>query len=316
MLLDALKYIPRKLLTVSRVIKDYLLSALSGKYLREILPQASFSSSNSSSHKERHPAQARLSDRVLILIPGKNVRRFLPNLMDHLMTLNYPPHLIELGFLEGDSSDGSYEYLLAQLPRLREKFNKVNLFKKDFHYQPNHKKRWRAKNQLLRRATIAKARNHLIKKCLNASHQWVLWIDADVKHWQEDIIQQLLAYEKEILVPHCVDEKGRTFDLNSFKYLDDRKRNWFSYAKGGLLQPPIGYGRKYLGDFSPNELVALDGVGATMLLVAGAVHRDGVHFPETLYQMHIETEGFAFLARAKGYECWGTPKLEIIHPRY
>jgi len=266
-----------------------------------------------SSHLSTTEAQ---SNKILILIPGKNVRPFLANLIDNLLALSYPANLIDIGFLEGDSTDGSYEYLSQQLPRLREKFHNVSLLKKDFHYQPKHRKRWLAKNQLLRRSTIAKARNHLLQKCLKPAHRWVLWIDADVQYWPNDIIQQLLSYKKQILVPHCVDEKGKTFDLNSFKYVDNKRRNWLSYAKEELLQPPVGYGRKYLRDFAPNILVALDGVGATMLLVAATVHNDGVHFPEETYQMHIETEGFAFLARAKGYECWGTSELEIIHPRY
>ncbi len=313
LLLNILKYIPRKLILIARLTKDLSLSLIKGSYLREILPQATFSSANEPRHLSSLIEEF---DRILILIPGRNVRPFLANLIDNLLALSYPANLIDIGFLEGDSTDGSYEYLSQELPRLREKFHSASLLKKDFHYQPRHKKRWLAKDQLLRRSTIAKARNHLLQKCLQPAHKWVLWIDADVQYWPDDIIQQLLAYKKQILAPHCVDDKGKTFDLNSFKYVDNKRRNWLSYAKEELLQPPVGYGRKYLGDFAPNILVALDGVGATMLLVAAAVHNDGVHFPEETYQMHIETEGFAFLARAKGYECWGTSELEIIHPRY
>lgn len=77
------------------------------------------------------------------------------------------------------------------------------------------------------------------------------------------------------------------------------------------------------------DLVPLDTVGGTMLLVRADAHRDGLIFPPFPYggrsalirennlfsssQGEIETEGLGVLASDMGYECWGMPNLEILH---
>ncbi len=82
------------------------------------------------------------------------------------------------------------------------------------------------------------------------------------------------------------------------------------------MQPPVGYGRKYLEDFPEHDLVALDGLGGTMMLVKADIHRQGLIYTDYIIHKHIETEGLAFMAREMGYECWGTPKVTIVHPVY
>lgn len=79
------------------------------------------------------------------------------------------------------------------------------------------------------------------------------------------------------------------------------------------------------------ELVRLDGVGATMLLIRADLHREGLVFPTYLYGRRspfardpspyddigvgeVETEGLGLMAKDMGYECWGMPNLEIVHP--
>ena len=80
---------------------------------------------------------------------------------------------------------------------------------------------------------------------------------------------------------------------------------------------------------SEGDVVPLDSVGGTMLLIRADVHRDGLIFPPFLYgkrnpliradnflapgEGEIETEGLGVMARDMGYECWGMPNLEILH---
>ena len=53
---------------------------------------------------------------MLILIPTYNVEGFVPRLVQNLMRLSYPHHLVDIAFLEGDSEDKSYETIERQLP--------------------------------------------------------------------------------------------------------------------------------------------------------------------------------------------------------
>jgi len=106
-------------------------------------------------------------------------------------------------------------------------------------------------------------------------------------------------------------EPRRTFDLNSWR------------DRGTLRMDDLR---------AEGDLVRLDAVGGTMLLVRADAHRDGLVFPPFCYgrrsplirddncfpvsQGEIETEGLGVLASDMGYECWGMPNLEILHHTY
>lgn len=55
------------------------------------------------------------------------------------------------------------------------------------------------------------------------------------------------------------------------------------------------------------------GVGGTVLLVRGDVHRSGANFPAYNYRHAIETEGFAKMAESMGYEAYGLPNYAVFH---
>ena len=164
--------------------------------------------------------------------------------------------------------------------------------------------------QLARRAVLARSRNHLLFHALD-DEDWVLWLDVDVIRFPRNIIERLLAYGKDILHPHCVKVNGGpSFDLNAWQ---DK-------------------GRVHMHDLrGQDELVRLDAVGGTMLLVRADCHRDGLIFPPFLYgrrhpnarkrsdiclpdqEGEIETEGLAIMASDMNLQCWGLPNLEIVH---
>ena len=88
-------------------------------------------------------------------------------------------------------------------------------------------------------------------------------------------------------------------------------------------------GRVHMDDMRGGpDLVRLDTVGGTVLLVRADVHRDGLIFPCFPYGAanpavrrpgpfglggELETEGFGIMARDMGYQCWGMPNLEVLH---
>lgn len=64
---------------------------------------------------------------------------------------------------------------------------------------------------------------------------------------------------------------------------------------------------------SKEDLVELDGVGGTALLVYADLHRDGLHFPVAPYKHALETEGLAQMAKDMGIHVYGLPNYVILH---
>ena len=154
----------------------------------------------------------------------------------------------------------------------------------------------------MRRSVLARSRNHLLFHALD-DEDWVLWLDVDVVEYPADVIERLLATGKGIVHPNCVIEYGgKSFDWNAWR---------------GPNQTLLSEMRH------EGELVRLDTVGGTMLLIRADIHRDGLIFPPFPYGRanprvrkevrKIETEGLGFMAADMGHQCWGMPNLEIRH---
>jgi hypothetical protein len=246
-----------------------------------------------------------VAPRVLILTPVKEAAHHLDRYLAGLERLTYPRPELSLGLLESDSRDGTFALLSARLARLRARFCRVTLLQHhfDFHLPPGVP-RWAPPHQLQRRSVLARSRNRLLSGALE-DEDWVLWLDVDVIDYPRDVIERLLATGKEIVTPHCVTTPGgRTFDLNA-------------WSAGGRL---------HLEDLRGGpDLVPLDSVGGTMLLVRADAHRDGLNFPAFPFgrphplvragvgEGEVETEGLGLMAHDMGYTCWGMPNLEIVH---
>ena len=244
--------------------------------------------------------------KILILTPVKDAARYLEDYFSALFSLTYPTQNLSIAFLEGDSRDDTYRRLEDRLPRLRERYANAGLWKKDFNFQlPRGVPRYAPFLQVRRRTILAKSRNQLLSRALR-DEDWVLWLDVDVIEYPSDIIETLLATGKEIVQPNCVyNYGGPSFDLNAWR----------------------DHGRLHLHDLRrEGELVRLDAVGGTMLLVKADVHRDGLVFPPFPYGLpnplirtnnywlgELETEGLGIMAHDMGVECWGMPRLEIKH---
>ena len=249
---------------------------------------------------------------ILVLTPVKNATPHLQRFVENLNASTYPKNKISLAFLESDSDDGTYEELEKVLPLLRERYVRAELFKRDFGYRPS-RPRWDISEQFTRRSILARSRNLLMNLALR-DEDWVLWMDIDLLRWPADAIERLLSPGEDIIVPHCVKPDGNTFDLNTF-VLDENadQLNWERYVCDGILQPPIGFGRRYLGEFTGHERVEVDGVGGTMLLVRADIHRQGLVYPACAFDFYIETEGLARMAKGMGYSPCGLPDLTIVH---
>ena len=249
---------------------------------------------------------------VLILTPVKNAARFLDGFFDLATRLDYPRDKLSLAFLEGDSEDGSYQHLQDCANRCHGAFARIDLHRLDFSFRMEGE-RWRAEKQFLRRSVISKCRNRLFQLA-DRGEDRVLWIDADVIDYSPDVLLRLLEARKPIVVPNCVQiSGGPTFDLNTFKFKPGAERLAWTHLLDGIIQPPRGLGRLYLEDFRGMDMVELDGVGGTMLLLDADLHRHGILFPDYSYRGYLDTEGFAMHAKDRGISAWGLPDIEIVH---
>jgi hypothetical protein len=246
--------------------------------------------------------------KILVLTPVKNAA---PHLAQHRFLvdrLSVPRERLSIGFLESDSTDGTFEALEAARPEHEGRCRNVTIVKRDYGFRmPAEVPRWAPAYQLIRRANLARARNQLLFRALR-DEDWVLWIDVDVVDYPADMIERLLALNLDIVHPHCVIEPGGpTFDLNAWT------------AKGAKTMQDLR------GSGGP---VRLDAVGGTVLLVKADLHRDGLIFPPYRYGVanpaardphplwnggEIETEGFGLMARDMGLQCWGLPDFEVRH---
>ena len=256
--------------------------------------------------------QHRDESRLLILTPVKDAARHLDLYWRNLGRLTYPAQAITVGLLESDSRDDTFERLRERMDEQRARYAGVGLWKKDFGFRmPQDVPRWSHPWQLERRRVLAKARNHLLFDAL-ADHDWVLWLDVDVVEYPTDLLQRMISTGRSIVHPHCVhDYGGPTFDRNAWR------------EQGGVHMDALRGGP---------DLVRLDSVGGSVLLVRADIHRDGLIFPAFPYgrghpavrrpgpwgpQMEgeIETEGLAIMATEMGHQCWGMPNLEVLHAK-
>ena len=187
-------------------------------------------------------------------------------------------------------------------------------------------------NQKTRRAAMARARNSLLFTTIGPDTSWILWLDSDVIETPSTLIQDLASHDRSIIVPNCfqryTNDQGqadvRPYDYNSWRDSDVAQEIARTMAPDDVILE--GYAematyRTLMAKLADTEsanpdtrqIMPLDGVGGTALLVKAEVHRDGAMFPPFAFYHLIETEGFAKMARRLGYESWGLPNYFVYH---
>ncbi|KAJ2063719.1 hypothetical protein GGI17_001505 [Coemansia sp. S146] len=258
------------------------------------------------------------SDSLLILTPVKNNANHLARYFALVDKLKYPRDKISLAFLVSDSTDNTQQMLIESKRWYQEqapedmRFKRFDIFRQDFFYTLPRDQRHLRDKQRDRRIMMARARNYLWTRALG-NEQWVLWIDGDLEYYPPSIVHDLMAYDKDVIVPNCLVRRKSGQDKWKHSVYD--RNAWQETRKSRSMIKKLkddeflveGYKslkthRKYLDNFAKNEtIVPLDGVGGTFTLVKAHVHRSGVGFPTWLFQHQVETEGFAKLAKANGY---------------
>ncbi|RCH88789.1 Golgi mannosyltransferase complex subunit [Rhizopus azygosporus] len=268
---------------------------------------------------------------VLILTPFKQSAHLVDTYFDNLLKLTYPHHLISLGFLVSDSTDGTFEKLQSRaqqtLPEWQ-RFNKITVLQKDYKYDlPTNEDRHKFEVQIQRRAIMAKSRNTLLSTTLSEEHDWVLWLDGDVVEYPETLLDELISLDKDVIAPNCwwhsYNEKGG-YDKNNWQETNESIEFQKTIPHDQVLvegyEGVLNTHRKLMidmvnegGNTDMYHTIPLDAVGGTCTFVRAQVHRDGAIFPPFAYQHQVETEGFAKIAKSLGYSIWGLPNYFVYH---
>lgn len=208
-------------------------------------------------------------------------------------------------------------------------FRSIQIFQKDFGQAigQGFSDRHDVKVQGIRRKLMGRARNWLTANALKPYHSWVYWRDVDIELMPGEIIQDLMKFNYDVLVPNVwrpLPEflgNEQAYDLNSWIESDQglelaSKLNEDDVIVEGYAEYPtwrvhLGYIRNAQGN--PNEVVNLDGVGGVSILAKARVFRQGVHFPAFTFLNHAETEAFGKMAKKLGFSVGGLPHYTIWH---
>ncbi|KAG0650600.1 Mannan polymerase complex subunit mnn9 [Hyphodiscus hymeniophilus] len=274
---------------------------------------------------------------ILILTP---LARFYQEYWDNLLKLSYPHELITLAFMipksrEGNSATAQLQEQITKTQKSgpeKNRFASIIIERQDFDpplASQNEGERHKMENQKARRAAMSRARNSLLFTTLGPSTSWVLWLDSDIVETPPDLIQDLAAHDKAIIVPNCFQRytdkykqpAERPYDFNSWQDSETAQKLGEQmgpddillegYADMATYRTLMAYMVDEDGD--PQQEVPLDGVGGTALLVKAEVHRDGAMFPPFPFYHLIETEGFAKMAKRLGWSATGLPNYRVYH---
>ena len=281
------------------------------------------------------PDRTNIGGRLLLCIPLRNAESVLDMMFDHLYNLTYPHTLIDLAFLVGDSTDNTLDLLQEQAVILQNQwssdkvFNKIDVFKHDFGATIGQgvDDRHGVHVQAERRKLMGRARNWLLSTTLKPYHSWVYWRDADIERSPASIIEDLMAFDKDVTVPNVWRPLPKwlggqqPYDLNSWvesseairlaSTLDEDDVIVEGYAEYPTWRVHLAYLRSEEG--SLDEFINLDGVGGVSILAKAKVFRSGANFPGFSFLSHAETEGFGKMCKKMGMSVIGLPHYTIWH---
>ena len=129
-----------------------------------------------------------------------------------------------------------------------------------------------------------------------------------------------MAAGKQLVVPNCVvagAEPPRTYDLNSWQETKESREVLLILGPDDVTFE--GYNerptfRKHIGSLAgQGDLVDLDGIGGSAILVRGDLHRRGLNFPSFAVEHALETEGMAKMAKKMGVQPYGMPNIAVQH---
>lgn len=156
--------------------------------------------------------------KILIAAPLRNEEQNLPRFSTLLEGLDYPKELLSFAFLEGDSTDNTYEKLLQwknQHPTFQIWLKRVNLGTDKTKFE-----------------RLAISRNMTIEETLKDQNM-VFWLEGDIETLPPETLKLLIEDDKDITAALLVFDEP---PLRSRYYLGKRERPYIKDITGDLIE--------------------------------------------------------------------------------
>lgn len=174
---------------------------------------------------------------------------------------------------------------------------------------------------------MGRARNWLLTVALKPHHSWVYWRDADIEVAPKTILEDLMRFDKDVIVPNVWRPLPKwlggeqPYDLNSWvesppalelaSSLPEDDVIVEGYAEYPTWRVHLAYLRNE--NENPDDILELDGIGGVSILSKAHVFRAGAMFPGFAFENHAETEGFGKLCRRMGFSVAGLTQYTVWH---
>jgi hypothetical protein len=153
--------------------------------------------------------------KILVGIPVKNTGRFLENLFNQLINLNYNHKLITVVLIEGDSHDNSFEICKSLQNKYKHIFNDINVFKLNFNFHLNHDFSRYEKHLFPDRIkNLIITRNFIVDNFLD-DNDYIWWVDSDFEIIEPNTINQFINHDKDVIIPKVTHDKWQYHDCGS-----------------------------------------------------------------------------------------------------
>jgi len=195
----------------------------------------------------------------------KNASSYLPNFLQQIENLDYPKDKIRLLFVYGESQDNTLE-ILKNCKLNREVYAEQNI--------------WRGEGGP---ELLADAWNDMCSIC---TEDYFVHASADLKYIPPDILQRLIAHDKDIVAPFTyIENTNKFFDTYVFRIR----------------------GQRFPENIKLEGLTEVDSVGTFMVIKKKVIEQVKWENPHPPLQ-------FCHNARKKGFKVYVDPSIAVIHP--
>ncbi|MEX1180111.1 MAG: glycosyltransferase [Cucumibacter sp.] len=159
---------------------------------------------------------------------------------------------------------------------------------------------------------LAAWRNRAGAKAASRSRYLVLAAPG-LTHMPADALRLLVSTGREVSVANAVDAQGKADEERTFVHsYTPRVRWWPTLRRPARDGPRLNLLTMSLDDRMSLQIAPLDAFGPGLVVIDNAVFRAGVRFPERPYKGRMGSEGFTMMARDRGFEVCGLPRLKVV----
>lgn len=214
---------------------------------------------------------------VLVATPVKNASKWIGRYLSQIKQFNCRNCKVHFAFLEGNSSDDTYDKLL----KFSESRRDVWLQKRNV----KTKKRFRR---------LAFLRNYIVDNALKRE-DYVLWIDSDIIKTPPNLLNVLIQDNYDIVAPIVlIEHKMQFYDTHAFRYKGKNFRHLRPYCEAPELKKKVPFQVSSVG---------------TCYLVNRKIYEANTRYGDK----GSEQISFCKESRKKGFRIWVDPRIKVYH---